>query len=645
VRPDEIKEQKQQPVAFDATADGDGLELDQPVALPNPNLPLIGKVVGGKYEVLELLGEGGMSAVFLCRHQSLDQLMAIKILHYDRSMSQNSLKRFRQEAKATYQLNHPNLIRLVDFGTAQENVPYLVMEYVAGKTLADLLIEHGRLGIEQFVDIFTQICDGLSYAHSRGIVHRDLKPSNIMLTKGADGTEQVKIVDFGIAKMALLEKEQQLTGTGDVFGSPPYMSPEQCRGLIPDNRSDLYSLGCVMFEALTGSAPFRGDNPMQTMFMHVEQPVPALKSLTTQSPEALSALEEIVSRLLKKNPAERFQSALDVKKELSACLSPSQSSTAARRGSRIAWVLLPAMLLIFASAMVFNFCFVKHTNSLSEKSTGDQKANVETSPESSPVAEVPDTSQKEVLDAAQQQLEPTAAQFKVRSIVEQAVKSQKSGQIKQAKLLYEQALQLADSKINKHSADTRQVLISYCFLLFSEGDRREYKRLAAMLERTEKLLNVPPAVLSIHQSNIYGWHGVTLARLSKYAEALQSFEKAESAATEGGVVGQRVTWLFWQGHTLFKQGKLEEAMRFYDRAERLAGDQHPLELCETLYNKADNLWEAGRHKEARMTLQRAKNIADRAGFTSSNPGEAIKLANAMESFGMIHASDTKSEAQ
>jgi serine/threonine protein kinase len=303
----------------DSTLDRNTFKGEQQ-ALVNANALQLGRVLGGRYQLLEVLGEGGMSAVFLSRHRELDQLVAIKVLRFDRSAGDDSLKRFLQEAKATFQLNHPNLIRLLDFSSGEEDLPYLVMEYVSGKTLAELLRERGRLEVQEFVDIFSQVCDGLSYAHSRGIIHRDLKPSNIMLATEMDGTQIVKIVDFGIAKMTHSDNEQHLTKTGEIFGSPFYMSPEQCRGLSPDHRSDLYSIGCAMFECLSGSVPYCGENSIRTLFMHIEEPIPTLKLPNYKSFAVARALEQVTERLLQKDPGNRFQSASEVKKSLLACL-------------------------------------------------------------------------------------------------------------------------------------------------------------------------------------------------------------------------------------------------------------------------------------------------------------------------------------
>ena len=302
----------------DRTLDKNAWREQQP-SLVNANALQLGRVLGGRYQLMEVLGEGGMSAVFLSRHRELDQLVAIKVLRFDRSAGNDALRRFLQEAKATFQLNHPNLIRLLDFSSAEEDFPYLVMEYVSGKTLAELIREKGKLEVKEVVDIFSQVCDGLAYAHARGIVHRDLKPSNIMLATDADGTQVAKIVDFGIAKMAHSDSEQQLTKTGEIFGSPFYMSPEQCRGLSPDHRSDLYSIGCAMFECLSGSVPYCGENSMRTLFMHIEEPIPTLKLPQYKSFAAARALEEILQQLLQKDPGDRFQKATEVKKALLAC--------------------------------------------------------------------------------------------------------------------------------------------------------------------------------------------------------------------------------------------------------------------------------------------------------------------------------------
>ena len=261
-----------------------------------------------------------MGLVYQVKQIFINKEFALKTID-KHSLSEIAIRRFQQEARTTFAVDHPNIVAVQDFGVLDDQTPFLVMELINGETLADRLKRVGCLPIEQAIAIFVQICFGLAYAHERGIVHRDIKPSNIMLLSGLPvGTEgSVKILDFGIAKFAGHEggEVQALTRTGEIFGSPLYMSPEQCSGLQIDSRADIYALGCVLFEALTGTPPFIADNALTTMIKHQSEAPPTLKqaSLGAEFPKDL---QEIVSRMLAKSPAQRYQNLGDVAHDLGA---------------------------------------------------------------------------------------------------------------------------------------------------------------------------------------------------------------------------------------------------------------------------------------------------------------------------------------
>ncbi|MBS1957408.1 MAG: protein kinase [Cyanobacteria bacterium SZAS-4] len=282
-----------------------------------------GHMLGGKYKIISLLGSGGMGKVYWVSQVFLDTDFAMKVLDINRVFDDVQMRRFQFEAKAANSLSHPNLVKVHDFGLLDSNQPYLVMDKIEGTTLADHIRQKRELSLQEAAPLFEQICAGLAYAHEQGIVHRDIKPSNIILvaaTKpGSEGS--VKILDFGIAKLASEEggEMQQLTRTGEVFGSPLYMSPEQCSGSPVDHRSDIYSLGCVLFEALTGTPPHMGANALRTMMLHQTESAPLLKqaSLGKSFPPAL---EEIVKKMLHKSPDERYQKISQVADDLNAVL-------------------------------------------------------------------------------------------------------------------------------------------------------------------------------------------------------------------------------------------------------------------------------------------------------------------------------------
>lgn len=279
-----------------------------------------GDIVGERYRVLSLIGQGGMGMVYKVEQIYLGKELALKILH-SRSATDVTVRRFHHEARAVFGIDHPSLISVHDFGLLDERIPFLVMDYVQGCSLADRIKMQGALTVHEAVPIFLRICFGLGYAHEHGVIHRDVKPSNIMLSDGMSRSEDgcVKIVDFGIAKFTQLEASQvqALTRTGEVFGSPLYMSPEQCSGSPVDQRSDIYSLGCVFFEALTGTTPFVGFNALSTMMRHMGEIPPTLKeaSLGKDFPPLL---EQIISRMLAKRASERYQNLSQVAVDLAA---------------------------------------------------------------------------------------------------------------------------------------------------------------------------------------------------------------------------------------------------------------------------------------------------------------------------------------
>jgi serine/threonine protein kinase len=271
-----------------------------------------GSIFAGHYEILGLLGQGGMSTVYKAKHLLVDSVRAIKVIRLDQVENSKVLRRFQQEGKAALALEHTNIGRVYEFGIeATFQKPFLVMDYVEGKTLSATLSEEGALTTERACRLISQVCEGLQEAHSKGVVHRDIKPGNIILTKDSAGSETAKIVDFGIAKMIGPDDAQNLTQTGEVFGTPLYMSPEQCLGQKVDARSDLYSLGCVLYECLSGKPPFEGSSSLETIMMHVNGALPAFDN------KVISAqLKSVVLKSLSKNPEERFQSASDLTEAL-----------------------------------------------------------------------------------------------------------------------------------------------------------------------------------------------------------------------------------------------------------------------------------------------------------------------------------------
>ncbi|MBX9670680.1 MAG: protein kinase [Candidatus Obscuribacterales bacterium] len=281
-------------------------------------------VIGNRYEILEMIGQGGMGTVLKARHLALSKFVAIKVLNPGRNFDEQSKKRFEQEAQAGSKLSHPNLVAVFDYGFTVRREPYLVMEYIDGESLEKLVARSENMDLDQFIEVFRQACKALNYIHKNNIVHRDIKPSNIIV-QIIEGDCYVKLLDFGVAK--ILQEgaaAQQLTATGMIFGSPLYMSPEQCIGRKIDLRSDIYSLGCVMYECIAGQPPHQGDNSLHTLHMHINERVPEL-GLATRG-RAAAAIEAVIKRCLEKDPAARFQNATELLAELNAIQGRSDSS-------------------------------------------------------------------------------------------------------------------------------------------------------------------------------------------------------------------------------------------------------------------------------------------------------------------------------
>jgi serine/threonine protein kinase len=279
-----------------------------------PQDALVGKTIGGKYQILSLLGCGGMSKVYKARQMPINRIVALKMLLAQLSHQEESVMRFLQEARAAGQVLHANVVSVFDFGLAEDYQPYLVMDYLEGDSLAEVLKREGRLPYQEAIPIFLQICDGMAAAHECGVIHRDIKPSNIVLQNLAAG-KRVRLVDFGIAKMIDVES-QHLTKTGEVFGSPFYMSPEQCEGLTLDRRTDIYSLGVVFYETLSGKVPLAGRSAIETMSLHMQSMAPSLQKAAGPQADIPAALENIVFKMMERSREKRYAGVLEVKRDL-----------------------------------------------------------------------------------------------------------------------------------------------------------------------------------------------------------------------------------------------------------------------------------------------------------------------------------------
>ena len=268
-----------------------------------------GQKINNRYEIVKSIGEGGMANVYLANDKILDRKVAVKVLRGDLSSDDRFIRRFQREALSVSNLSHPNIVEVYDVGE-EDGQYYIVMEYIEGKTLKQLLKKRESLTLPEVIDIMTQLTDGISHAHESYIIHRDIKPQNIMIED--DG--RIKITDFGIA-MAL--NATQLTQTNSVMGSVHYLPPEQASGKAATVKSDIYSLGILMYELLTGTVPFKGDNAVEIALKHMKDKIPSIRK---QDPSIPQSVENILLKAAAKNPRNRYDTAKEMHDDLLTCL-------------------------------------------------------------------------------------------------------------------------------------------------------------------------------------------------------------------------------------------------------------------------------------------------------------------------------------
>lgn len=309
-----------------------------------PSGALTGQILDGRYRIEGVVGQGGMGKVYRAMHIHIDTPVAIKVLNQALVSNQSAIERFRREAKAAGRIHHPNAVQVKDFGVAEDNTVYLVMELVEGKSLRDLIRDEKPLAVGRAVNLLEQICSAVEAAHESGVIHRDLKPDNIIVRNNG-AVEEVKVLDFGIAKLKQREGLEAnlvtLTEAGSIVGTPTYMSPEQCHGLELDVYSDIYSLGVITYEMLCGQFPFDGETAAEIITKHLRDEPSPLRSLR---PELPAALDHVVLRALSKDPSRRQRAAKEFSQELMDALkgqsrvtiaeTPAERKSTARESAR-----------------------------------------------------------------------------------------------------------------------------------------------------------------------------------------------------------------------------------------------------------------------------------------------------------------------
>ena len=274
-----------------------------------------GSKINDRYQIIKTLGEGGMANVYLAHDEILDRNVAVKVLRGDLANDEKFVRRFQREALSASSLSHPNIVEMYDVGE-DDGGYYIVMEYVDGKTLKQVLKQRGKLSVTEVVDIMLQVTDGMAHAHDSYIIHRDIKPQNIMILPNG----VIKITDFGVATAL---NSTQLTQTNSVMGTVHYLPPEQANGKGSTIRSDIYSMGIMMYELLTGKVPYKGESAVEIALKHLKEPIPSIRK---EIPSIPQSIENIILKACAKNPKNRYSDARSMHEDLLTALDPSREN-------------------------------------------------------------------------------------------------------------------------------------------------------------------------------------------------------------------------------------------------------------------------------------------------------------------------------
>jgi len=310
---------------------------------------MVGEVLLDRYELEELVGSGGMSSVYRAHDRLLDRTVALKVLHEHHLHDPEYVERFRREARSAAVLSHPNIVTVIDRGE-HDGHQFIVFEYVGGENLKRLIEQRKPLPVATALELAIQIARGLSFAHRSGLVHRDVKPQNVLL----NGDGQAKVTDFGIARS--LDVQRGMTQTGTVLGTSDYIAPEQAQGKHVDEQTDVYSLGVVLYELLTGEVPFPGENFVAVAMQHINDPAPSVRA---KRPDVPPRVDAAAQRAMAKDPSDRFPTMADFGRELEACAGDTEAGTqiivppkAARRRHSWAWPVVLVLVALIAVGAV-----------------------------------------------------------------------------------------------------------------------------------------------------------------------------------------------------------------------------------------------------------------------------------------------------
>jgi serine/threonine-protein kinase len=593
----------------------DGTAASMPELTVTPSQFQPGQLVDGRYRVLSVIASGGFGCVYKVRDVLLKKTFALKTLH-PIAASDKTMLRLQKEAQAAAMLNHPNLVGAVNFGFIDQRQPYLVMEFLEGPTLAQYLKQHTRIPWESALQIFIPVCYAMASAHDQGVIHRDIKPSNIILTGDVNSPEKnfiPKVVDFGIAKLQLGDESQALTKTGDVFGTPLYMSPEQCAGAGVDSRSDIYALGCVLFEALTGTPPFQGNTPLETMMRHATGEPPSLKeaSLGLKFPEAL---EKLVSRMLAKDSRDRYQSFMEVGHDLlllqtgdvdqMRVIAVPVRSLSIEHGKKPDWFLFSLGVIVgFMIAGSFAWAIFIDLQNTERATVQPQEAHVG---HMSNIDKFAAEAQRDIFHEA---IEPMEKIVETNIAANEIKRSQEQGEYAKAAELRQQQIAMDEKTLRSNDPQIAKDIfdLAYCYQLDKKYALAEsrFKQAITIREKIE-----PDSALLANSflalGDCYGNQGKYAQAEPQYRQALATFEKAL-----GTDHPSTVTCIIRLAMCCAGASKYAEAESLFKRAitirGKLLGPDHPqvadcliaLATCDQLQHK---------YAEAEELLKRAAAI-------------------------------------
>ena len=611
--------------------------------------PLLGKTMGGRWEVQEFLGEGSMSVVYKAQDLETTNPVVLKILHHHLVANAKSLKRFEQRAKATVDLHHDRIAKVMDIHLSPDGQVFLVVEPLKGESLEDLLAKTGHLSVDHAVEIFSQSCEALEYAHSEDVLHRDLKPSNIVLLESSSITDEVKLVDFGIARLLTEEGDDikssgYITRTREVFGSPMYMSPEQCMGKKLDARSDIYSIGCVMYETLTGKPPFVGKNVLETAYKHMNE-APKPMTTDTSSGRSLARLEAVIFKCLAKDPNERYQLVSQLYQDLQMLLKANDTTwvnnafalkkiaKAKKRENRKfvmsfeVGVFSGAAILLFAVVAIWSFMFLGAESQDTPAFKNDKLFIVQ---DRRQPPEVPDfgsqeeaykmdaeSARKDKGEKSKEFLNATGRLYDLYN---------KAGHWNEAADQLGKYIEVAPSADPTIPIAKVMVDQARCYFKQNELDKA-FKIAMKAIDEFDKQGNTTDDKLNI----AYGIVGDIYSQKNQLSEAVGIYDKAYQLADTKKLVNSMayVRACALLGDIYRRQNKLQEADRLYklsiDTATNYVTDQsgpNVLFLCKVKYGYGLVLYGEGKYKDAetmfRESQQQVKGLPPPTGGDKSS---------------------------